>query len=156
MRSDPNMAKSLFNLRASSPSWSRHSYDGCGMTIMRSQVPFRSATTPVLSIPAPADPALAMPLPGMVPYQYILALEPHAAVSLVIGRFNEGFLNIVVDDDVVRGLNRHYVGYFSKFDSIRHLITDRETLIDDMTWAPYVLKADVSKKIVFQRRPGES
>jgi len=114
------------------------------MTIMRSRIPFRSSTTPVLSIPAPDDSALATPLPGAVPYQSVLVLEPHTAVSLVIGSFNRGFGNIVVEDKVVRALNRHFVAQFSMFDAVRHIVTPRAELIDDMTWAPYDLKADAS------------
>lgn len=154
LREMPDLAKSIFNDQSASLEWASESYEGCGMTIMRSSTPFRSSTTPVISIPAPHHPALSLPLPGMTPYQFILTLEPHTAVSLVLGQFRDGFANLVVPDDVVRGLNRNFAAYFSKFDHVRHLVSSRRELIEDMTWAPYDLRVDTPKKIVFQRREG--
>ena len=152
LRGLPDLAKSIFDEQSASLGWASESYEGCGMTIMRSRLPFRSSTTPVMSIPAPAHPALSLPLPGMTPYQFILTLEPHTAVSLVLGQFSEGFSNLVVPDDVARGLNRHFAAWFSKFDYVRHLVSSRGALVEDMTWAPYDLRVDTPKKIVFQRQ----
>ena len=153
-RENPDLAKAFFNEQSASLGWAEENYEGCGMTIMRSHLPFRSSTTPVMSIPAPPNPALSLPLPGMTPYQFVMALEPHTAVSLVLGRFSDGFANMVVPDNVVHGLNRHFAAYFSKFDYVRHLVSSRERLIEDMIWAPYDLCVDTPKKIVLQRRSG--
>ncbi len=152
MRTDPEGIKALFNLRASSLNWSQDGFAGCAVTVMRSRAPFRTSTTPVISLPAPPLPGSAAPLPGAVHFQNILVIEPHTAVSLVLGNFVAGFHNVVVDDGDARLLNRQFAGYFAKFESVRHLVSSRTDLVEDMTWAPYDVKADTPHKIVFQRR----
>jgi len=44
------------------------------------------------------------------------------------------------------------VGHFAYFDGMRHLITGREGLVEDLTWAPYDLLMDEARKLVFRRR----
>ncbi|MCY1248393.1 hypothetical protein D9M72_618190 [compost metagenome] len=56
--------------------------------------------------------------------------------------------------DTARGFNQQYIGQFSFFEPIRHLITGREGLVEAMTWAPYDFVEEDQRKIVFRRRPG--
>lgn len=105
-------------------------------------------------IAAPPHPALDLPLPGMIPFQLVLALDPKTVAILVRGDFGDGFANTEIDEATARGFNRHFVGHFSHFDNITHLISNREGLIEDMIWAPYDLIEDSERRIRFRRRLG--
>jgi len=88
----------------------------------------------------------------MVPYQLVIALNPSTIASLVMGDFDDGFSNAEIGADVALAFNRYYVGHFAKFEHVRHLITGREALDVDMTWAPYELQRDDGHKITYRRR----
>lgn len=152
LRADPDRAKAAFNFMSASLLWTEKSFTGAGLSIFRSPVPLRSTTTPVLSIRAPAHPALRLPLPGMVPYQLVLTLNKTTIASLVLADFDDAFVNIEIGVDVARGFNRHFVGQFAHFEHVRYLITDRHDLAADMTWAPYELVEDTERKVAFRRR----
>jgi hypothetical protein len=151
MRDNPALARKFFNFLSASLEWTEESYRGAGITIVRTQKPFRSSTTPVFVAQAPAHPALRLPLPGMVPFNYYLALNPTTVVNLVLGDFDDAFMNVEQGDDFRRGLNRHFVGQFGHFRHVRHMITDGAELVDDMGWANYRLLKGDSRKMVFYR-----
>lgn len=73
----------------------------------------------------------------MIPFQLVLTLNPFTIATLVLGDFDDAFLNIEIDMATARGFNRQYAAYFAKFPSVDNLITERGDLIEDMTWAPY-------------------
>jgi len=152
LRANPALAKLAFQMMSSSLEWTESQYKGCGISILRSKLPLRSSTTPVLISKVPAHPALRLPLPGMVPHASLLPLDRHTLVSLELANFADGFLNVEIEDDVGRAFNRQFVGQFATFEKVRHLITDRDDLTDDMTWAPYDLVEDTEKKITYRRR----
>lgn len=152
LRADPNLAKMMLNMMATSVAWTTQQYTGSGLSVLRSPIPLRSSTTPVMAVRAPAHPALYLPLPGMVPYQLILTLNPTTQVSLVLGSFENGFMNVEIDVPTARGFNRHFTGQFAHFENTKHLITGRHDLITDMTWAPYDLVEETERKIAFRRR----
>jgi Protein of unknown function (DUF4238) len=152
MRARPDQTKAFFNAMSASLQWTERNYRGAGISILRSPVPLRSSTTPVLTLEAPSDPALRLPLPGMVPYQYILTLNKTDIVTLVLADFDDAFLNVEITADLAKGFNRRFVQQFAQFDHVRHLITDREDLADDMTWAPYDMVEETERKITFRRR----
>jgi len=151
MRADPPAAKEMFDLMSSSLKWTEATFRGAALTIMRSKVPLRTSSTPVLAIPAPAHPALRLPLPGMTPFQYVLTLNPTTIASLVLADFDDAFSNIEVEPEVSRSVNRYFVGQFGHFDRVRHLLTSREDLFTDMSRAHYNVLKDSSRKIVFRR-----
>lgn len=151
LRAHPNEARTLFNLMSSTSRWADENYSMAAIGIMRSKVPIRTATTPVIAIGAPVHPALHLPLPGMTPYQLVLALDPYSIATLVFGDFDGAFNNIEIDDEVAQGFNRHFVGYFAYFDTVRHLVTGREGLEEDMTWAPYRLVKETRRRVTFER-----
>ena len=151
-RANPDHAKSTFNLMSSSPAWTEESFSGAGLSIFRSPIPLRSSTTSVLVLPAPAHPALRLPLPGMVPYQRVLTLNRTTIASLVLADFDDAFGNTEISVDVAHVFNRHFVGQFAHFEHVRHLITDRHDLTTDMTWASYELVDDTERKVTFRRR----
>jgi hypothetical protein len=95
---------------------------------------------------------MRLPLPGMTPYQLVLTLNPTTLVSLVLGDFDGAFSNQLIDSPTARGFNRHFAGQFAKFDAVRHLISSRDNLVDDMTSASYDLIDDTPRKIMFRRR----
>ncbi len=141
------------NTMASDLAWAASEFDSCLMMVMRSPIPFKASTTPVLAMKAPAHPALGLPHPGMTPYTLLLPVDPHTLVMLTLGDFGGDFSNKAVPTDVALGLGQQYVGQFAFFDTIRHLITGREDVIASMTWAPYDLVSEDDRKIVFRRRP---
>lgn len=151
MRSDPALSKEFFTYMASSLEWTEHNFRGAGLTVMRSNVRLRSSSTPVLVTPAPPHPKLWLPLPGMTPFQYILTLTPTTMASLVLGDFDDAFLNVEVDLDVSLGINRYFVGQFGHNRYTRHLITDRDDLPAEMAWAHFETLKDSPQKIVFRR-----
>jgi hypothetical protein len=107
----------------------------------------------VIAIKVPAHPALNLPLPGMTPYMLVLPLNPRTLATLTLGEFDGAFVNREITADEARGFNRHYVGQFAFFDAIRHLITDRDDLIEEMTWGPYDDHVEGDQRtIVFRRR----
>ncbi len=148
----PDRAKAAFNLMSASLLWTEESFTGAGLSIFRSPIPLRSSTTPVLSIPSPAYPALRLPLPGMLPYQLVLTLNRTTIASLVLADFDDAFGNTEIGIDVARSFNRQFVAQFAHFEHVRHIITDRHNLAADMTWAPYDLVEDTERKVTFRRR----
>lgn len=151
LRANPDLATAMHNHMAATAKWTERGFRGALMTIVRSPIALRSSTTPVFAAPAPEHPALRLPLPGMSPYQLILTLNPTAA-CLMLGDFDDAFANVEIDVQTARGLNRHFIGQFAKFDRVRHLITDRDGLAAEMTWAPYDLVEDAERRLKFRRR----
>ncbi|RZN12392.1 hypothetical protein CWO91_04715 [Bradyrhizobium genosp. SA-3] len=151
MRSAPELAKEFFTYMASSLEWTEQNFRGSGIMIMRSKIRLRSSSTPVLVIPAPSDPRLWLPFPGMTPFQYILTLTPTTMVSLVLGDFDDAFANFEAEPNVSRGISRYFVGQFGHSSSTRHLITDRDGLSEEMAWAHFQTLKDSPRKIVFRR-----
>lgn len=148
----PEKAKQMFNLMSSTLDWTEHEFRNATLAIYRSPIPLRSSTTPVFPIRAPAHPAIHLPLPGQIPFQRMFVLNKYTFASLVIGSFDDEFINEAISVDIAKGLNRHFVGQFSHFEHVRHLITQRNDLIIDMTWAPYDLIDEKPEKITFRRR----
>jgi hypothetical protein len=72
----------------------RGGYRGAGMTVVRTAKPLRTSSTPVLLTRAPEHPALRLPLPGMAPFVFNLAINPTTLVNLVLGDFDDAFLNV--------------------------------------------------------------
>jgi hypothetical protein len=151
MRENPTLAKEFFNYMSASTEWSEAAYRGAGMTIVRTAKPLRSSTTPVLVTRAPEHPALRLPLPGMVPFVYNLALNPTTVANLVLADFDDAFLNVEQGEDFRLGMNRHFAGQFGHFPYVRHMITDGTELVEDMAWAHYRLLEGGSRKMVFHR-----
>ena len=83
----------------------------------------------------------------------MLALNKTTIASLVLGDFDNAFTNEICAIDVARGFNRNVLGQFAHFDSVTHLITERDGLTDDMTWATYELVSDTERKITYRRTP---
>jgi hypothetical protein len=148
---NPNAAKWFFNQMSSTLEWTDQDFAGAGLSISRSPIPLRSSTTPVLPIRAPDHPALRLPLPGMVPYQLILVLNRNTLASLVLADFDDAFSNREISLEVAQGFNRQFVAQFAHFEQVRHLITDRENLAIDMTWASYDLVDESDRKVTFHR-----
>jgi len=151
MRANPDVAKTMFNAMA------LHSfaddYDRSLIHVARSPVPLRTSTTPVLPAPAPAHAAMDLPLPGMMPFQRVLAVDPWTLILVVVGNFDSAFVNDEMPLDVAHGFNRTVAGQFSHFPLVRHMVCSRDGLVDDMTWAPYELVTDTPAKVVFRRKP---
>jgi hypothetical protein len=56
-----------------------------------------------------------------------------------------------MDEETTIGINRSFAAHFAEFPNVRHLVTGRDRLIEDMTWAPYEVVSDTPAKIVFRR-----
>lgn len=151
IRRGPHAAKEAFNTMSASLEWTRGNYRKAAISILRSPIPLRTSTKPVNAIAVPAHPRLYLPHPGQTPFQLLVALNTTTIAGLIFGDFDNAFTNEVCAIDVARGFNRHVVGQFAHFDSVTHLITDREGLTEDMTWAPYELVSDTERKITYQR-----
>ena len=153
IRNDPNVSKTILNYMALMRSESNTDlFNSSLLMVLRSPIPLRSSTTPVFTLPVPPHTAISLPLPGMTPFQLVLTINPTTLVCLIYGRFDGTFINQAIDHETARGFNRHFLAHFAKFDHVRHLITDRSGLVDDMIWAPYSLVKETQNTIRFQRR----
>jgi uncharacterized protein DUF4238 len=152
LRANKDYAKAMFNTMAATLTWTEDVYKSAGMSVLRSPIPLRSSTIPVLAIPAPPHPALRLTLPGMAPYTLILTLNTATILSLTLGDFDGEFLNFQMDQQTALRFNRYFVGQFAHFSQVRHLITGRENLVDDMAWAHYVLVSDDQQTMTFRRQ----
>jgi hypothetical protein len=150
LRANPSFAKARFNAMALRSF--AGDYDRSLIQIARSPIPLRTSTTPVLPAPAPAHPDMDMPLPGMVPFQRVLAVDPQTLVMVVVGNFGGAFSNNEMPLDVAEGFNRSVAGQFARFPMVRHMVCGRDRLVEDMTWAPYELVSNTPGKIIFKRR----
>jgi hypothetical protein len=153
LRSNPDFAKLMFNAIASHPFVERE-FDSALICVVRSPIRLRTSTTPVMAATSPSHPAMDLPLPGMVPFQRALTIDPYTLVSVTVGNFGGHFSNRVLDEETAVGINRNFARHFAQFPHVRHLVTSRERLIEDMTWAPYELISDTPAKITFRRRDG--
>jgi hypothetical protein len=151
IRRDPDAAKEAFNAMSASLEWTERNYAKAAISVLRSPIPLRTSTKPVNAMGIPGHPALYLPYPSQTPFQLLLALNKTTIVTLVFGDFGDFFVNEVCDIDVALGFNRHVVGQFAYFDTVTHLITDREGLTADMTWAPYEVISDTERKITYRR-----
>ena len=141
----------LFNHRVASLDWTEASFKGSSLSIFRTPIRMRSSSNPVIALRAPTHPKLTLPLPGMVPYYLILPLNPYTLASLAIGDFDDAFQNIEITSGEAASFNRQILGHFAHFSHVRHLITDREKLTTDMTWAPFDLIKETETKITFKQ-----
>ncbi len=149
-RSNPDLAAFAFNISASTRYFDR-GFESALITVSRSPIRLLTSTNPAMAWPTPAHPAMHLPLPGMVPFERVLALNPTTFVSVVEGDFDGAFFNSEIGLNVALGFNRRTLGHFAHFPEVRHLISDRERLNEDMTWAPYRLVSDTPEKIIFER-----
>jgi hypothetical protein len=154
MRENPELVKRMLNAMATTMRWSERSVRGSLLSIYRSPIPIRTSTTPSMAMPVPFHPAMDMPVPGMKPYQLVLPLNPATIACLTLGDFDGAFFNEQIDLEAARGFNRRFVGRFAKFEHVRHLVTSREDLETDMTWAPYERLQATARKIIFRRKDG--
>jgi hypothetical protein len=154
VRASPGGHAAYMNAMASSLDWAAEDFDSCGISIFRSPIPLKASTTPVLSVKAPAHPALKLSLPGMTPFSFVLPLDPNTLAMLTIGDFDGHLNNYDMPVTAAQGFNQQYVGQFAFFPKIRHLITGREGLAEAMTWASYDFVEEDQRKVVFRRRPG--
>jgi hypothetical protein len=152
LRQDFELRSMVQAYQASSLAWTNQNFERAAISICRTQIPLRTSTTPVLTIEAPDHPALHLPLPNQKPYTLTMTLNRFAFATLTLGDFGaDAFTNDMVSDDVANGYNRHRVAQFAHFDSNAHLIGDRNSLIEDMTWAPYEVELERADKITFRR-----
>ncbi|CAN5156077.1 hypothetical protein BH10PSE4_BH10PSE4_46690 [soil metagenome] len=156
IRAWPGGVKAFMNLAASNMLWSRENFESCALIVLRSPIPLRASTTPVLSVPAPPNPALSQPLPGMSAYVEILPLAPTTMLILALGDFGGAFSNTAMTLDEARHYNRQFIGQLRHFDPIRHVITGRDGLVEEMAWAGYETVAASEHKIVFRRLEPEA
>jgi hypothetical protein len=89
----------------------------------------------------------------MVPYTMMLTLNITTVLCLNLGDFDGAFLNMEINQQTALGINRDFVAQFPKFPQVRHLITNRENLADDMAWAHYALVKDERRTMTFRRQP---
>ena len=149
-RANPELAKAMFNSMATNR-FDEREYDSSLIVVARSPIPLRTSTTPAIAVKSPPHPAIDMPLPGMVPFQRILTVDPHTMVAVTVGDFGGHFANIEMDVEMAIGINKTFVGHFGHFPHVRHLVAGRDRLIEDMTWAPYDLVSDSPGIITFKR-----
>ncbi|MFY9293695.1 MAG: DUF4238 domain-containing protein [Methylorubrum rhodinum] len=152
LRSDPDLMKKSFNMMSSSLRWAKQTYDESSIIVLRSKIALRTSTAPAMPMKFTGYRSTANLLPGMMPYQLVLTLNPHTIACLLFEKMDNGFMNMEMDDMTAKEINRYFASQFSYFDQIRHLISDRSDLIADMTWAPFEMIKDSGQKIVFRRK----
>lgn len=153
LRSDPAYAKEIFNTMSSSLEWTQEHYQNATISIWRSPIELRTSSVPVLASKISPSPYLYQSARGKTPFQLLLTLNRVTVASLVYTSFEGLFGNQEVELDVAMGINRQFAGQFSASAHVQHLITGREGLTADMTWAPYEVVSDTPNKIVFRRKP---
>lgn len=155
LRNTPGLDRETLNVMATSTKWDAAEFRGAMIMVIRSPIPLRTSTTPVMTLRVPEHAAISLPLPGMVPFQRVLPLNPSTLVSITDGSFGGAFHNLEVPEEVAMGFNRHRATQFSHFPHVRHMIASRDGLVADMTWAPYDLIAGTDRKITFRRRASD-
>lgn len=138
-RRNPNALRRMMNFRAVRNDWTERDFRGSSVTVLRSPIQLRTSTTPVLTLDVARHPALRLPLPGQTPYIYVLALNRATLAMLVLGDFDGAFSNIEIPAEAAMSINRHHVGYFTRFKHVRHVIADDDRLLEDMRWAQFEL-----------------
>jgi hypothetical protein len=153
-RANPDVLKQSVNERA------LHDFSGeyerCFLAVMRSPIPLRSSTTPVVAAPFENMPGLHMPAPGMAPFQRRMAVDPFTIVAVVAGDFGGAFLNYEISAEEAAGYNRSVAGQFATFPAVRHMICGPEQLIEDLTWTPYEVVKDTPTRKIFRRPDAEA
>lgn len=81
----------------------------------------------------------------------VLALNPTTLACLVLGDFDGYFSNSSMTLQMALEFNRSYLAHFTKFQNVRHLVTGRNGLVDEMLWAHYDLISDTENKITFKK-----
>lgn len=148
----PGGAKAHQNRLTLDTTWDPRAFASCLIGVIHSPTALRTSTAPVMAMRIPEDPRLSLPGSGMTPYMDVLPLTPHLMVCLTLGDFDGAFETEHLDPITARGFNRQRLGQFAKFDPIRHLITGKDDLVEDMVWGPYALQAQTDRKVVFRRR----
>ena len=154
LRQHPETYRQLMNVRALRMQWTERDFRSSSLNILRSPIPLRTASVPVLTLSAAPHPALRLPLPGQTPFMYALTLNRTTLATLVLGDFGDAFSNIAMPLDAAQVFNRHYVGYFGRFKHTRHLVADDDQLVADMDWALFDLLSRSASHMKFQRRAG--
>ncbi len=149
-RSDPGVARSMFNAMATAR-FDEREFDTALILVVRSPVRLRTSTAPAIEVPSPKHAAMDLPLPGIVPFKRMLTVDPYPLVSVVVGDFGGHFSHSMMHAKPAIGINCTFAGYFAKFPNVRHLVTNRDGLIGDMTRASYEVVSDTPAKIVFRR-----
>lgn len=153
LRATPSLSHEMAQLASSSVDWTLTDAESAAIRVFRFRVPIYASTTPVLVLKAPSDFRLrSAQLAGHTSHCYMLPLSPYASVSVAIGDFDGEFSNIEADDEVALGLRRQFVGHFSYFPEVRHLICDAASVIGHMEWAGYDVEQRRSTKPTFRRR----
>lgn len=152
LRRDKDAAKAMLNYMATKAAWTASDFKGSGIAILRSPIAVRSSTVPVLPMRVSAHPAIKLPLPGMTPYQRVLTLNPTTIACLNPGDFDGEFLNQPINEKTALAFNRRFVEQFAEFANVRHLITGREDLATDMTWAPYAIVKEDRRTMTFRQQ----
>jgi hypothetical protein len=155
-RERPEMQRASFSLMSSTLMWSAKSIRASALMIFRTPIDVFTSTTPVMAMPVHHDPKLHLPLPGMKPYQLVLPLNKRTIACLVLGDFDDGFINRNINEIEAQGINRHRVGHFAHFPQVKHLIVDRAEVVSQMTWAPYTVISEAPGKVTFRRKPGSA
>lgn len=131
MRANSTLAGAMFNLMAVRSF--AEDYERSLIQVARSPVPLRTSTTPVLSMPASANPAMDLPLPRMTPFQRVLAPDPHTLISVVEGNFGATLAHCELSADEARGFNRAVCHQLTCSTKVRHMLCGRGELDEDMT-----------------------
>ena len=150
LRSDPVARKAFFNAMALQDFAQGH--ERSVIMVKRSRVRLRCSTTPVLTAPFDAVPGIDMPLPGMAPFQRLMAIDPHTLVSVVVGDFGGQIFNSELSDQEAKGWNRSVAAQFAYFPQVRHMISGADGLVADLAWASYDLLRDSPARKIFKRR----
>jgi len=155
MLDEPEALRAMFNRMATSR-FDARAYDGAMITVVRSAKPLRTSTTPVRAMKAPAHPKMTKLPPGGMPFQRVLTLNRRTLVCVIDGDFDGAFQNIEIDEDHAVGINRATARHFAHFPMVRHMLTTRDRLVEDMGWANYNLVSEGPSKIVFKQHTGRN
>ena len=150
LRTNPEYKALLFNTMATDR-FDDRDFDSAFISVTRSPFRLRTSTTPTITVSTPRHGAISLPLPDMVPFGRVLTVNPFTLVTIVDGDLGGYFSNSIMDEETAAGVNRNFAGYFASFPNVRHLVTDRNRLIEDMTWARYEVISDTPAKIVFRK-----
>lgn len=149
LRANPELRKQMFNLGVLRDF--TDGYERSLVAVMRSRLPLRSSTTPVIVAPMEGLSGVDLPLPGQVPYQRQMAVDPFTIVSVVVGDFGGAFVNYEISEQAAQLYNRTVAGQFAKFPAVRHMICGSDRLVEDMIWCRYDLVRDSPLRKIFKR-----
>lgn len=107
-------------------------YKRATITIIESRIPIRTSTNPVVVLP---DHMTYREGPYNATARWLPLSKRFGAILYMSDARCDFYESGMVEDDVIRALNRLYIVQLLKAETVRHMIANDEHISDDFAWA---------------------